>query len=89
MARELEKTEFEKAVELLSFYFNVDEFEAKKLVEDAFAKAENAGDERACCGYVNIEVLTINISSEGDISSIAKELNQLVVMKNRKGGMGA
>ncbi|MER2057169.1 MAG: hypothetical protein ABTA16_00015 [Niallia sp.] len=35
--------EFEKAVELLSLHFNVDEAEAKKLVEYAFTKAENAG----------------------------------------------
>lgn len=158
--------EFEKAVELLSVHFNVDEDKAKRMVEYAFAKTENAGadvcvddkndlnyhheikipnyhhelqlpvydfslnepaceppiikgavfEEHTCCGNpdkngftsssglkelpiertghefdcrINIESVTINVSSEADISSIAKELNQLAGMKIRKGGMGA
>jgi len=43
MCNELEKTEFEKAVELLSVHFNVDEDEAKRMIEYSFAKTENAG----------------------------------------------
>ena len=35
--------EFEKVVELLSVHFNVDEDKAKRMVEYAFAKTENAG----------------------------------------------
>jgi hypothetical protein len=38
MCDEQEKTEFEKAVELLSVHFNVDENIAKRMIEFAFAK---------------------------------------------------
>ena len=48
---------------------------------------ERTGLEFDC--RINIETVTINVSSEADISSIAKELNQLAGMKTRKGGMGA
>ncbi|MER2057168.1 MAG: hypothetical protein ABTA16_00010 [Niallia sp.] len=48
---------------------------------------ERTGREFDC--RINIESVTINVSSEADISSIAKELNQLAGMKIRKGGMGA
>jgi hypothetical protein len=41
------------------------------------------------CRHINIESVTINVSSDADISSIAKELNQLAGMKLRKGGMRA
>lgn len=93
--------EIEKiAEETLKEYVNkiANETNIKNMLKDAALKgfmisnnklaiAERTGREFDC--RINIESVTIKVSSEADISSIAKELNQLVVMENRKGGMGA